>query len=158
MRRTDREITDRAQIMEIARRCTCCRLGFCTPTGAYIVPMNFGVVEREDGTIDLYFHSATEGLKLDYIRQQPHIGFEMDGAQELVPNEVACGFSYRFESIIGEGEVRLVEDPEEKRMGLQAVMEHYSGKNDWDMPETMLARVAVIRLTVMQWSCKKHGK
>lgn len=157
MRRTDREITDHAQIVDIVRRCDCCRLGFCTPTGAYIVPMNFGIAEQQDGSVVLYFHSAAEGQKLDYIRQQPHIGFELDGAHELVTNDVACGFSYRYESVIGEGDVCLVEDAEEKRMGLQAVMEHYSGKSQWDMPEAMVERVAVIRLTVTQWSCKKHG-
>ena len=46
MRRKDREITDPGKIREIIAACDCCRLGFCDGGRAYIVPLDFGFVER----------------------------------------------------------------------------------------------------------------
>ena len=57
MRRYDREITDKNEILEIMSRCDVCRLAFNDGDYPYILPLNFGIGEKE-GKIVLYFHSA----------------------------------------------------------------------------------------------------
>lgn len=53
MRRTDREITDRQELLDVMARCDVCRLALNDESGyPYVVPLNFGMEERE-GTLYL---------------------------------------------------------------------------------------------------------
>ena len=61
MRRTDREITDRQELLDVMARCDVCRLALNDESGyPYVVPLNFGMEER-DGTLYLLFHGAMTG-------------------------------------------------------------------------------------------------
>lgn len=155
MRRRDREVTDPRTIQDILSRCTVCRLGFCDQGQAYIVPLNFGWAV-ENGTYTFYFHGAREGRKLDLIRATGRAGFELDTGCQLHLAETACGWSAAFQSIIGEGPVSFVEDPEEKRKALTRIMAHNTGREDWDFPDAMLNATCVYRLTAEALSCKEH--
>lgn len=158
MRRKDREITDFDKMLAIMEQCDCCRLGFKDGDSVYIVPVNFGY-EEKNGKLTLYFHGAKTGKKIDLIKAQPqpHIGFEMDTKHELTTHKIACGYSYLYQSILGEGDISLIENTSEKLSALQCIMSHYSGKTEWDFKEEMADSVAVIKLEVTAWSCKAHG-
>lgn len=80
----------------------------------------------------------------------------MDTAHELVRADAACGFSFRYRSIVGEGRIAVVEDPEEKRHGLDCIMKHMSGTGTWEYPDAMLRRTAVIRLDVEKLCAKAN--
>ena len=95
MRRRDREITDRAKILEIVAECDCCRLGLVDNGEAYIVPMNFGF-EDAGSALTLYFHCAAEGRKLDLIGSGADVSFEMDCSHALRAADIACAFSYSY--------------------------------------------------------------
>lgn len=155
MRRKDREVTDPVKIADIVDRCTCCRIGFNDDGEVYIVPLNFGY-EIKDGTYVLYFHGAAEGRKTDLIRKSPNVGFEMDTHFALHTSDIACGFSARFQSIVGNGVMSFVTDSGEKKHGLSLLMEHSAGKKDWTFDEKMLNAVCVFKLAVTSMSCKEH--
>ena len=57
MRRKDREITDYNAILEIMKKCDVCRIAFFNEKYPYIIPLNFGVLLR-DNNFKLYFHGA----------------------------------------------------------------------------------------------------
>ncbi len=149
MRRKDREITDRTAIEAILKRATVCRIGLCGRDGPYVVPMSFGY---EAGR--LYLHSAPEGKKLDLIREDPRVCFEVDLDHELVRNEVPCEWTLRYRSVIGFGRAVLVEDPEEKRRGLDLILRQHGG-SPRPVPERSLAGVAVIRIEVQKMTGKE---
>ena len=153
MRRKDREIKDTYGIREIIRECDCCRLAFPDGKSAYIVRLSFGYGEEENA---LYFHGAAEGKKMDLVRQTGYAGFEMDTAHGLKTADQACGYSFRYRSVVGEGPIRVVEETQEKKKGLNCIMGHMSGKDSWDYPEAMLKRTAVLRLDVEQMSGKEQ--
>ena len=155
MRRKDREVTDSMRIEDIIRRCTCCRIGFHDDGEVYIVPLSFGY-EARDNTYVFYFHGAKEGRKIDLIQKNPHVGFEMDTNYALNEADMACGYSARFQSIVGNGTVRMISELEEKKLGLSLLMEHNTGKREWDFDEKMLNAVAVFKLVVTKMSCKEH--
>lgn len=155
MRRSDREIVDEKKIEEIISSCYCCRLGFNDNGQVYIVPLNFGY-EKEKGKYVFYFHGAAEGRKMELMKTSPYAGFEMDTHYQLNEGTTACGYSARFQSVIGNGMVSMVEEPEEKRKGLIALMRHSTGKNNWDFTADMLNSVSVFKLTVEEISCKEH--
>ncbi len=155
LRRKDREVVDHDKIMNVIKNCHCCRLGFYDCGDVYIVPLNFGVVGDID-SLTLYFHGAFEGRKAELIKKNPSVGFEMDRGYELQTANVPCGYSAKFESIIGTGKVSVVEDFAEKVEGLTSIMKQATGKSDWEFNEKMVNGVCVFKLEVESLSCKEH--
>lgn len=155
MRRKDREITDRSKIEDIIFSCHSCRIGFQDNGQVYIVPLNFGYV-MENSQYTFYFHSAKEGRKIDLIRKSPYVGFELDTNYQIKEADVACQYSARFQSIIGNGRVSIVDDSDEKKKGLLAIMKHNTGKDSWEFTEGMLNAVCVFKLVAETVSCKEN--
>lgn len=155
MRRKDREVTDQDKIRGIISKCRCCRLGFNDNGNVYIVPLNFGFQE-EDGTYIFYFHGAKEGRKVDLIRKNGYAAFEMDTNYMLNEADTACGYSARFQSVMGSGKVSFIEDAEKKKRALGAIMEHNTGKNEWEFPDKMVSATCVFMLEAEELSCKEH--
>lgn len=155
MRRKDREVLDYQEMLNIMHSCDCCRLGFIDDDSTYIVPLNFGISQKDD-TITLYFHSANVGKKLDLIKSNSCVGFEMDTKHELVKGDIACGYSYRYQSIIGKGSISIVDNLNEKILALDCIMQHYTNKSKWEFNSESIKRIAIIKLIVGKWSCKQH--
>lgn len=155
MRRKEREVRDREKLEEILRACHCCRVGFIDHGQVYIVPVNFGYV-YEEGKLVFYFHGAKEGRKISLIKENPLAGFEMDTGYELKTADVACGYSAYYQSITGQGRVSIVEDAEEKKKGLRAVMSHETGNSEWEFQDQMLKTVCVWKLAVEEIAGKEH--
>ncbi len=155
MRRKDREVTDREKIYEIMDSCVCCRLGFNDDGEVYIVPLNFGYVKSNDETV-LYFHGAKVGRKVDLIGKCCTVGFEMDTDYKLNEADIACNYSARFQSIIGNGDISIVDDREEKALGLKRIMYQNTKKDDWEFNDAMVNAVCVFKVVVKKLSCKVH--
>ena len=153
MRRDDRAVTDTARIREIIAACDCCRLGFCDGGRAYIVPLDFGFVERE-GRYTLYFHGASEGRKIDLVRKTGWAAFEMDTGHELIRGPMACSHSARYQCVMGGGPVRLLESREEKETGLRAIMAHLTGRDQWEFNPAALEKTQVLCLEAEELTCK----
>lgn len=60
MRRTDREITDELEKINVIEECKVCRIGMNDDGNVYIVPLNFGYTYN-DSRLVLYFHCAKAG-------------------------------------------------------------------------------------------------
>lgn len=155
MRRKDREITDFAKIQQIILNCNCCRIGFNDDGNVYIVPLNFGYLFENEKHI-FYFHSAKDGRKIELIKQNPYVGFELDTNYKLNTADIACAYSARFQSIIGDGEISFIENSDEKIKGLTEIMKHNTGKIEWTFSEEILKEVCVFKLIVKNLSCKEH--
>ena len=72
----------------------------------------------------------------------------------LLESEVACDFSATFQSVIGTGNLSLVEDNTEKITGLNTIMKQTTSKSEWNYSDEMLDAVAVFKLVVDKLSCK----
>lgn len=155
MRRTDREIVDRERLRELILTCDCCRLGIASEDGPYIVPLNFGY-EEQNGRGVFYFHCAKEGYKLELLKENPRVGFELDTDHTLRAAEKACGYTFLYASVIGRGTVVSVTDKQEKKAALARIMEHYSGKADWTFSDAEIGSVAILRLDVAEMTGKEH--
>lgn len=151
MRRKEKEITDRTAIDAFIRENRVCRLGLAEGNQPYVVPLNFGYQPPY-----LYFHSATEGRKLDILRKNPRVCFEFDEMVKLKKNNQACEWGAEFKSVIGEGSAELLTDPDEKRQGLDCIMAQYSGRK-FEYPDETLEKTAVIRVTIDAVSAKAAG-
>lgn len=155
MRRKEREVTEEAALEQIVKACDCCRLGLWDDPWPYVVPMNFGFLRQGKDWV-FYFHSAKEGKKLDLIRTHPQAAFEMDTAHQLKRHETACGHSFCYQSVTGRGTISFVEEEEEKRQALNAIMERYTGKGNWPFSKEMMEAVAILKLEAVEVTGKEH--
>lgn len=127
MRRSDREVKSKEEILEIIKKCNVCRIALNNEGFPYIVPMNFGIwVEGEE--IQLYFHGAKSGTKTDLIKKDPRASFEMDCEHRLIEGDLGCKYTMEYESVVGTGKIEIVEG-EEKIRALHYVMKQYSDKS-----------------------------
>lgn len=153
MRRKDREIKDKALIEQFVAKEQIIRIAFYDNGDIYIVPLNYGYIYENEKYI-FYFHGAKAGRKYELSKAAPVVGFEIDGAYELLEADVACDYSAKFQSVIGTGRLSIIEDNEEKIKGLNTLMNHISGKSEWSYSKEMVDAVAVFRLVVEKFSCK----
>lgn len=122
MRRKDREITDKAEMIEILKRCDTVRLGINGEQYPYVVPVSFGM-EIKDTMPVVYFHCAKQGMKLDLLQKNANVCLEGDTFFQI--QKTAHGITTRYESIIGFGKCSILENTEEKIHGLSLILEHY---------------------------------
>jgi len=151
MRRTDREITDQETIDQIIAAAGVCRLGLSKDDHPYVVPVSFGY----DGNA-LYFHTATQGMKIDFMSANPRICFELDQDVSVVRDEqVACKWGQLFSSVIGFGTVHEITDPPGRLAAMNQVMRHYSGK-EWEFDPETFAQVRLWCITIDQLTGKRR--
>ncbi|MDO4785301.1 MAG: pyridoxamine 5'-phosphate oxidase family protein [Fretibacterium sp.] len=155
MRRKDREVADLGAIERIIGACKVFRLAMVDGTRPYVVPMNFGY-DLRGGALELYCHSAPEGRKIDILRGNPEVCFEMDCGHRLVEAEAACSYGFAYSSVIGEGSVFFIEEPEEKLRALLKIMEHQAGRSDFSIPPEALSRVSTFRVAATSFSAKQR--
>ena len=154
MRRTEREITDIAEIQRILDDARVCRLALIDEEFPYIIPLCFGYT-LEGGNLVLYFHSAMQGKKIDLIKENNNAAFEIDKMGEIIHGDIACSFTAPYECITGKGTVDIINGIE-KITGLNSIMNKYAGAGEHKYSEQSLNNVAILKLTVDEFCCKAH--
>ena len=151
MRRKEREITDIEEIEQVIKKAKVCRLGLVDNDGAYSVPVCFGY-ERNS----LYYHSAPEGRKVELIKKNNKICFEIDTDVEIVNAEKPCGWTTKYRSVVGTGRAYILKRDEEKVHGLSLIMKQYSeGKTTFDFEK--LDSVLLVKIDIESMTGKKSG-
>ena len=97
----------------------------------YGVPLSF---VRTGKT--LVFHSAAEGHKIDAIKANPKASFTIAAQDEVVPSE----YNTHFRSVIAFGQVRIVEDRDEKMALLRALGDRYWPNHDNELEAEIAPR------------------
>ena len=152
MTKRERQVTDLSEIARILETGKVLHLGLAVDNEPYVVPMNYGHT-FEDGKLTLYLHSALRGKKLDMMRCNPNVFFEIDC--DLMPFEgkLPCQYGLVYSSIMGRGKVRFVEDVEEKKQAMTHLMKTQTGK-DFSFEDRLVSIVAVIRIDVEEYTAK----
>ena len=161
MRLHKREIHAPEIFREILEECEVVRLGLQDEEGMFIVPVNFGydlIIENEKPMLSLYIHGAGEGRKADAFAADPRVAVDMDCCHEIITGDYTCSYSYAYRSIMGNGVIRKLEDPEEKVYGLAKIMEHLAPEAKIEFSETMLDRTEVFRIDVKSFTGKERRK
>lgn len=148
MRRSDREIHDRAEIEEIIQQAEICHLAMVDGEEPYIVTMHHGWYKGS-----LYLHCASSGKKLDILGKNPAVCFTVLGGWATTPGLKACDWSARYRSVVGFGRAEILVSAEDKRAGLDLIMaRHAAGRHVYD--EKALQAVTVIRVNVTRMTGK----
>ena len=152
MTKRELQIADPGQIRAILDTAKVLHLGLCANNEPYVVPMNYGYA-MEDGKLVLYLHSAVQGKKLDMIRANPSVFFEMDCDRMPFEGEKPCQYGLVYSSVMGRGTARIVEDVEEKMQAMTLLMKTQTGK-DFSFNDRLVSIVAVIRIDVTEYTAK----
>ncbi len=153
MRRKDHEITNPQILTDLLATALVCRLALVDDGEPYLVPLNYGYRDNA-----LYFHSAPVGRKIDALRRNNRVCFEVESPHEIVRHEQPCEWGVKVRSIVGYGRVDFVTDLEEKRRALDVLMAQH-GKTDTNTYDPrQLAAVAVLRLEIESMAGKQLGR
>ena len=116
------EIVDQKIIESIILKAKICRLGLADGDQPYVIPMSFGYRDNA-----LYFHTGKKGKKMEILQKNNRVCFEMEVDLEIVPADNPCKWNMCYRSVVGYGRAVILEDPGEKRKGLDVIVTHYGG-------------------------------
>lgn len=152
MRKTNQEIKDKSVLDEILTNSKICRLGMIDNGLPYVLPFNFGYHEN-----CIYIHSAPEGKKIDILKKNPLVCFEVEQQADIVEDEIACKWSTLYRSVVGYGNVQLVTEFEAKKRGLEIIMtQHgYKGKMEFETKEVEF--IVILKLQIESMTGKQSS-
>lgn len=155
MRKSNKRITDADVIINLLKSCHVGRLGTIGSDGWPMVkPLNFAWCEGS-----IYFHCAMEGEKLDEIRRDDRVCFEVDLPIAYLKgaDDNPCRAEYLYRSVIVRGRARMVEGRPEKVLALNALMEKYQPGGKWgDYAEEKVAITCIVRIDVEEMVGKEE--
>jgi len=151
MRRKDREITGRNEIDAIIRSEKLMHIALVDGDRPFLVPVFYAF----DGSA-LYFHSAQSGSKIEIIKRNNNVCFEISVDNDFIESEEACDFEAKHRTVIGFGKAFFIEEEAEKIKALDMIVGHFTVKK-FEYPKANLDRTAVIRIDIESIKGKKHG-
>jgi nitroimidazol reductase NimA-like FMN-containing flavoprotein (pyridoxamine 5'-phosphate oxidase superfamily) len=132
MRRKHSEVTDPKEIERILSLTNIGRLATNGQDGyPYIVPVNFVSLEG-----NIYFHCAPKGEKLDNLKRDPHVCFEVDVPLSyldvaLDPSRPICNLHQYYHCVIIRGKASAVQDGTLKVAALNALVAKHEKTEDF---------------------------
>lgn len=151
MRRKDREITDHTEIQAIICSEKLMHIALVDGDMPFLVPVFYAY----DGT-SLYFHSAQSGSKMEILRRNNNICFEISVDHGVITSDDACDFEAQHRTVIGIGKAVEIADEAEKIKALDLIVAQFASQK-FDYPQTNLDRTAVVRIEIGSLKGKKHG-
>ena len=117
MRRKDKKLAD-SEAVRMLEQLSYCTLALQGDDGyTYSVPVSFAYAGGK-----IFFHSATEGKKYDSILKNNKISFSAVEKDDVKPAE----FTTHYKSVVGFGEIRLLENREEIQHAMELILGKYS--------------------------------
>ncbi len=115
MRRADKEFTEPRKLQGVLKETSYMTLAMARDGEPYLVSLSHGYDEERNC---IYFHCASEGKKLDYMRANPVVW-----GQVIVDHgyaEKEC--THRYVTVMFRGRVSFIVDEEEKRRALRTML------------------------------------
>jgi nitroimidazol reductase NimA-like FMN-containing flavoprotein (pyridoxamine 5'-phosphate oxidase superfamily) len=154
VRQAKKEITDKAAVEDLLRNCAVGRLATIGPDGWPMVkPLNYVFVNGR-----IYFHTARKGEKIDHIRLDSRVCFETDLPIAYVrgASDNPCAAEFLYRSVIVKGRAMLVEDEQERREALSALMRKYQPEGGYgDFLPEKLGITGIVRIDIEQMTGKQ---
>ena len=143
MRKANQEITDPQIFEAILQKATIVRLAMIDNGMPYLLPFNFGYSKN-----CIYIHSAPAGKKLEVLRQNPQVCFEVEDETGTVEGDIACRWSTMYRSIIGYGKVEIVNGFEEKQQALDIIMQQHGAPANMEFDPKEVEFIVVLKLKI----------
>jgi nitroimidazol reductase NimA-like FMN-containing flavoprotein (pyridoxamine 5'-phosphate oxidase superfamily) len=146
-------ITDREEMESFLREALVGCLATVGSDGSpHITPLHFVFYQGK-----IYFHCAFEGRKIDNIKANPHVCFEVHELIKIAQGQRACDFGTRYRSVLVFGRARSLPDVDEKMVVLTALAEKYAGGKAVEPPTPKRVKgTEVIEITIEEMTGKRN--
>lgn len=123
LRKKEKEISDRDEINEILKKGKYATIGFSANDDPYLVTLSYGYDIQNKR---IYFHCALKGQKIDYMTKNPKVC-----ATVIEDNGYVKDFcEHKYSSLIVRGLIRVVDELDEKKHGLDILLNHLEENPD----------------------------
>lgn len=153
MRGNNRSNEGQKIIQSIINGAKICRIALCDGGKAYIIPMSFGYDGKR-----IYLHSSEKGKKVELMRKSTSICFELESHVEIRESSVPCRFGMDYKSVVGYGKLVFLSSIREKKEALLTIMEHYTGKREFEFNEEVMRRTLVIAIDIEEMTYRISEK
>ena len=147
MRRMDRAVTDPGKLEQVLKETQYITVAMCKDNVPYLVSLSHAY--DPDGR-RLYFHCASEGKKMDYMKANPHVW-----GQAIIDHGYVEGkCNHLYVTAMFEGTVHLAKDIAEKRRIMSfmfARQEKLSPTGEVDPHKTRIGKDVEIERTTIGW-------
>ncbi|CAM5796111.1 MULTISPECIES: pyridoxamine 5'-phosphate oxidase family protein [Brevibacillus] len=120
IRYSKRTVTDQDQIDAFLTQARIGHLGLTDGEEPYVVPLNFSWLNG-----NIYFHGADSGRKVEMIAKNARVCFSVCDEYGTIADPVPALTDTAYMSAMVFGKVERVEEPEEMRDALQAMLDKY---------------------------------
>jgi nitroimidazol reductase NimA-like FMN-containing flavoprotein (pyridoxamine 5'-phosphate oxidase superfamily) len=152
MRRKGKDIADKSVIEQILRESEICRIAMIDGSEPYLVPLNYGYSNNI-----IYIHSATEGRKIELLKLNNRVCFEIEYHAEIVRKDEPCKWSAKYRSVIGYGNIEIVTDMQVKKSGMDIIMKKYGYQGNIAYNDGSLGRMILLQLKIEKITAKQSG-
>ena len=152
LRRMELAIKTEAEMIKVVKSQRFLTIAMCTQDRPYLVSLNYSYDPVEKSFL---FHCARSGRKIDILSANPFVWGQV--VEDIGYVEGECEYGYR--SVMFEGKVTFLDDPDEKRKALEAMVEGYEPGSDEAKSELIkqnsLEKVCVGKIQVLSMSGKE---
>lgn len=150
-------VRDEAWIRAFLRRIEIGHLAHLAGDQPYVTPTNFWFDEQNKRII---FHSNIAGRLRSNLEAFPRVAFECMESGRFLPANTALEFGVQYRSVMVFGRVEILQDPDEQRRVLYALISKYfprmaAGREYRPITDGELARTTVYALQIESWSGKE---
>ena len=151
VRRKDREITDPGEMNQVLKSTKYVTVALCIDNEPYLVSLSHGFDEKQTC---LYFHCATEGKKLVYLKSNNKVW-----GQAILDYGVTDDCDYAYTCVHFSGRILLIDDLTEKQHAIEVMVRQLSANPEAKLakikPEK-LAKTTMGRIDIDYMTGKKH--
>lgn len=152
MRKSNQEINDWNALEEILSGAVICRVAMMDRDRPYLLPFNYGYSNRT-----IFIHSAFKGKKIELLKQNPRVSFEVEDSVSIIPGKKACNWSTRYRSVLGEGTVEILTDPVSKKKGLEVIMAQHGAPESTDFEINEMKSMVILKITITSLTGKQSS-
>jgi uncharacterized protein len=152
MRKTNQEIKDQAVIEEILSKSEVCRIAMIDDGMPYLLPFNYGYKDK-----CIYIHSALAGKKIDVLKKNRTVCFEIEQFEGIVKHEKACKWTTTYRSIVGYGNVEIITDFDQKILGLEIIMNGHGSRGKHEFEAGQVNNMVILKLTITSLAAKQSS-
>jgi uncharacterized protein len=156
LRREDREIKDRQVMDEIIRSGRFAVCALCADNEPYVVTLSYGYDESAQC---LYFHCADEGVKLEFIKKNPHACLTIIDDRGYIEKE--CSHAYR--TVIIRGKMELLDGEAQRIEAVKKLIAHFEKNPEVQMQKVdsgspLWQRTRMLRLVILEITGKERSR
>ncbi len=152
MRKQNQEIKDTQIIEEILSKSEICRVAMIDDGEPYLLPFNYGYKDN-----CIYIHSAPAGKKIDILKKNNRVCFEIEYKAEVVKHADPCKWATRYRSVIGYGDIEIITDTKQKKAGLDIIMAHNGKTGEHIYQEKQVDAMFILKLNITSVTGKQSS-